>query len=100
MAMVEDTSVFFSTAEFADTATLNGVGVTGIFDNGYEHGGAGLSGMSSSQPAFTLPASSVPAGLVGKAFVVLTGIGVGNYQVVESQPDGTGMVVLLLERAA
>jgi hypothetical protein len=100
MAMAEDTSVFLSTAEFADTATLNGAGVTGIFDNGYDHAAAGLSGMSSSQPAFTLPASSVPAGSVGKALVVSTGIGAGNYQVVESQPDGTGMVVLLLERAA
>jgi hypothetical protein len=98
MAMVEDTSVFFSTAEFADNATLNGVAVAGIFDNGYDHAGVGLAGMSSSQPMFTLPASSVPAGSVGKALVVLTGVGIGAYQVVESQPDGTGMVILLLER--
>lgn len=100
MSMVEDTSVFFSTAEFADTATLNGVGVTGIFDNGYEHAGAGLSGMSSSAPLFMLASGLVPAGSVGKAFVVLTGIGAGNYKVVEAQPDGTGLTVLLLERAA
>lgn len=100
MAMVEDHTAFFSTAEFADPATLNGVGVTGIFDNGYESAGAGLSGMSSSQPAFTLPASSVPAGSVGKTLAVSTGVGVGNYKVVEVQPDGTGLTVLLLERAA
>ena len=100
MAMVEDTSTFFSTAEFADTATLNGAGVSGIFDNGYDHAGAGLSGMSSSQPVFTLPASSVPVGVVGKALVVATGLGIGSYKVVESQPDGTGIVVLWLEREA
>lgn len=100
MAMVEDFTTFFSTAEFADNATLNGAGVSGIFDNGYDQASAGLSGMSSSQPMFTLPASSVPAGVVGKALAVLTGVGVGNYQVVESHPDGTGMTILFLERTA
>lgn len=100
MAMVEDHTAFFSTAEFADPATLNGVGVTGIFDNGYESAGVGISGMSSGQPAFTLPASSVPAGSVGKTLAVSTGVGVGNFKVVEVQPDGTGLAVLLLERAA
>lgn len=100
MAMTEDTTAFFSTAEFADTATLDGAAVVGIFDRAYEQGAIGISGMASGQPVFTLPASSVPAAVVGKALVIAAGLGAGSYLVAESQPDGTGLTVLVLERTA
>lgn len=89
MAMTEDLSAFFSPAEFATAATLGGVAVTGIFDNGYmqdPYGG------SASQPVFTLATSAAPSNSVGSALVV----GSTTYTVAEMMPDGTGITVLRL----
>lgn len=87
--MIEDLSAFFSASEFASTATLGGVAVTGIFDNGYaqdEFGGSG------SHPIFTLPTTAAPSNSVGAALVV----GSTTYTVAEMMPDGTGVTVLRL----
>ncbi len=92
----EDLSAFFSTAEFATAATLNGVAVAGIFDAPLALGGVGEYGMASTQPAYTLPSVSVPANPVGLALV----IGATSYVVAAHEPDGTGVSRLLLERAA
>lgn len=97
--MLEDTAAFFNTAEFADTATLNSVAVRGIFDNDYGNASVGSAGMASSLPAFTLPSADVPAAPVGKTLVVTSGWGAGSFKVAESHPDGTGITLLLLERA-
>lgn len=91
MAFTEDLAPFFSTAEFAHSATLDGVAVTGIFDADYalqDVGGA----VAASGPVFTLPSASVPASVVGKAFVHAT----ITYKVVETLPDGTGVTTLRL----
>ena len=90
---VENTAAYFS--DFGQTATVGGVSVSGIFDNGYALGGVGAIGMASSQPTFTLATASVPASPVGTA-VVVSG---GNYLVGAHEPDGTGMSRLLLEAA-
>lgn len=95
MPFAEDMSPFFNTAEFASDASLAGLPVRGIFDKDYEGGDVGLSGMASTQPGFTLASASVPAGVTG---LVLVHAGV-SYTVVEHQPDGTGVSVLILERA-
>jgi hypothetical protein len=78
------------------STTLGGSEVQGIFDNEYDLAGVGLSGMSSSAPAFRLASHLVPANPVGLPLV----IGVSNYAVVEHLPDGSGLSVLLLERTA
>ena len=91
----EDLSAFFSTAEFATAATLNGVAVAGIFDTPLALGVVGEYGMASTQPAYTLPSVSVPANPVGLALV----IGATSYVVAAHEPDGTGVSRLLLERA-
>lgn len=96
MAFAEDLTAFFSTEEFAVSATVAGVAVRGIFDNAYELAHAGLAGMAGSVPSFTLATSAVPANPVGAALVV----GGATYTVVDHQPDGTGVSLLLLERAA
>lgn len=75
---------------------LNGVSVSGIFDQAYDQAGIGLSGMSSSRPVFSVLSSLVSSNVVGMPFV----LNLTSYKVVESQPDGTGMTVLFLERAA
>ena len=85
----EDLSAFFSVAEHASPATLNGVAVQGIFENAYaqqEFGGA------ASAPVFTLPTASVPTPVVGLSLAV----GGKTYQVVETMPDGTGITTLRL----
>lgn len=91
MAMLEDLSVFFSTSEFASTATLGGVAVTGIFDNGYDEQSLAM-GIAGTSPVFTLPSASVPTPVVGLPLVINS----VTYKVVESMPDGTGITRLQL----
>lgn len=95
MAFTEDLTAFFSTDEFASDATLGGVAVRGIFDKAYQLADVGGAGMTSTQPVFTLPSSSVPASVTGLPLV----IGGATYTVVLSEPDGTGVTQLLLEKA-
>jgi len=95
MAFVEDLSPFFSTAEFAVSATLGGVTVSVLFNNGYSAGSVGASGMASTAPTIMLPTAQVPASVVGLP-VVLESVA---YLVAEHQPDTNGISSLLLERA-
>lgn len=76
-------------------ATLNGVAVTGIFDNANALGSVGPYSMASTQPTLTLPTTSVPANPVGLSAVV----GAVTYLVAAHEPDGTGVSRLLLEAA-
>jgi hypothetical protein len=96
MAMNEDFTAFFSTAEFADQATLDGVPVTGILESGYEDATLEGFGVAGSSPRFTLPASCLPVRPEGLSLVVATGPGAGTYRVGRAMPDGTGMVTLRL----
>lgn len=97
----EDLSVIFNASEFATAATLNGVAVTGIFDNASAAtllgamGGRGvsLSGMAGTHPTLTLPTASVPANPVGAAVVIAS----VNYLIAAHEPDGTGVSTLELE---
>lgn len=92
----EDVSTYFDTTTgFAQTATLAGQSVAGIFDNPATLGALGQVGLASSQPVLTLPTSSVPADPVGVTVVV----GAVNYLVAVHEPDGTGVSRLLLELA-
>lgn len=95
MPFAESFAPFFSVSDFATSATLNGVAVSGIFDAAYALAGAGTLGMADTRPSFTLPTASVPASPAGKTLV----IGAASYVVAEHQPDGTGVSLLLLEAA-
>lgn len=93
--MIEDLIAPFL-ADFAATScTVGGVAVRAIFDSDYSLGGAGLSGMSSSQPTLTLATASIAADPVGLA-VLVNG---ASYLVAAHEPDGTGLSLLRLERA-
>lgn len=96
MAFTEDMTVFFNTDEFAVQVTLDGVAVTGIFEAPWQLGAVGDAGMMASAPAIRLPTASVPASPVGKNLVH----GAVTYTVAEHRPDGTGVSLLLLERAS
>lgn len=91
----EDLSAFFNPGEFSVPCTLpGGVVVQVVFDDvGGNFLGAGL--MEASQPA-VLGRSADLAGLAHGAEVRVQAV---DWTVVQSQPDGTGLTRLQLERA-
>lgn len=92
MAFAEPLDAFF--ADFGVTGTLaGGAAVTGIFDRDYM---ASLGGqVSATGPAFGVKTSDVAAR--GIAFGTAITIGGTAYTVRDTQPDGTGVTLLLLE---
>lgn len=90
MPFTEDLTPFFSVAEFASSATLDGVSVAGIFDNQY----IDALGVATRQPMFTLPTADAAAATTSSELVV-EGV---PYRVRSVEPDGTGVTVLMLER--
>lgn len=93
---VEDLSAFFNPAEFADSATLAGVDVVGLFDRTYVVDASGF-GSSATRPAFMLAASDVPVAFAG---LPLAHDGI-DYLVNGIDPHGSdrSVSVLLLELA-
>jgi hypothetical protein len=91
MAFTEDLAEFLSTDDFAVAATYNGATtVNGIFDNDYINDSA----MESSRPRFVCKQSDVPAVAHGDTLVVSA----VTYHVASVEPDGTGLVTLVLEK--
>lgn len=99
MAFAENLDLFFG--EFADDATLDGQAVRVIFDEpggGQVYGEAG--GAVNLEPQVQVATASVPADPYGKALVIATGRGAGSWTAREHLPDGTGLSLLLLTKAA
>lgn len=95
MPMVEDMAVFFNAAEFAGTATLEGVPVQGILDQPYAQV---LDGIATTEPMFTLPTAAAAAAEAAQG--QLLELGDTTYRVRSVQADGTGphgVTVLSLE---
>lgn len=91
MAFAEDLSVFFAEADFAVAATLNGVAVSGIFDEAYhEPLGSIMEGRS---PQFVCAAAAAPSAAHGQTLA----IGARTFKVCGVEPDGTGVVLLRLQ---
>lgn len=93
--LVEDFSAFINTADFAQIVQINSVNTAAIFDNQSAIGAAGDYGIQTSAPGLTLATSDVPANPVG-LFVVVASV---NYVIAAHAPDGTGVSVLVLEKA-
>lgn len=93
MAFAEDLAPFFSTSDFAVSALYNGATtVNGILDLAYlEPLGNAVEG---SAPVFTCAAADVPVVAQGDTLA----IGAATYKVRGVEPDGTGIVVLRLEK--
>jgi S-adenosylmethionine/arginine decarboxylase-like enzyme len=91
MPFAEDLAPFFNVADFADAATLDGVAVSGIFDNGYEE----AFGMTTHEARYTMASSEAASATNASVLVVRS----TSYRVRVPQPDGTGVTVLLLERS-
>lgn len=93
----EDVSTYFDTTTgFAQTATLAGQSVAGIFDNPATLGAVGPFGIASTQPTLLLPTAQAGADPVGATCVV----GGTSYTVVAHEPDGTGISRLVLGASA
>ena len=86
----EDLSTFFSTQEFAQSATLGGVAVAGILDLAPAVSFDTLAGTA---PTFVLPSASVTADPRGLVLIV----GSSNFWVRDFSADGTGVTTLQLE---
>ena len=94
MPFAEDLAPFFQSNEFASDATLGGVAVRGIFDNGYQAFAVGPD-VFATGPVFLMPSSSVPPNVTQLTLVV----GAESWGVVEVEPDGTGVTLLRLRKA-
>lgn len=74
------------------------VTVRGVYDAAYVKVDVGHAGVSSSGPAVFLRLSELPSNPSDDAAAKVTRAGV-DYKVRESEPDGQGGVLLLLQRA-
>lgn len=93
--MIEDLDDFLDPDEFAVVALWKGSGrVIGIFDNEYALLPLGLPGVESNQPQFLCKAADVPGVMHGQSLDVND----TAYIIRGVQPDGTGMVRLIIER--
>lgn len=90
----EDLTLFLSVDDFADTATLDGEGVDGIFDADY----VDALNVENSGPAFTLQTTDAQDSAHGSTLIITSGRGLGTWKVRGIKPDGTGITVLKLEK--
>jgi hypothetical protein len=74
--------------------TVAGQSVQAVFDNGFSLGSVGI-GMAGTQPTLRMLTADLPADPVGQTAVV----GAVNYLIAAHEPDGTGLSLLMLERA-
>lgn len=97
MPFAEDMSVFFDSKEFATDALLDGVGVSGIFRNGY----VDAEGISTTGPAYKLESAAAECTEPDRSKLVVGGLVDGTiYDVVDVRPSGAGTTVLVLRKAA
>jgi len=97
MAFTEDLGEFFDTSQgFAVAATWNGsTTIEGIFDNEYFEDPTGRgAGGESSQPSFICIEDDVEGAAHGDTLEVEAVV----YTVVGVQPDGAGLVKLVLQK--
>lgn len=93
MPLVEDLSSFFAVDEHGTSVLIDAEEVIGILNAGYHE----ISGMASTQPTFLCAEADVAD--VEPDVSELVG-GVVTYTVRSVEPDGSGIALLRLERAA
>lgn len=94
MAFLEDLTPFFSTAEFADLATIGGADVRVIFEQPYADPFGPV--VDSTQPQCWAPSASVQHAHQGTPVLV----GGSAYTVERIEPDGTGISRITLYPSA
>jgi len=89
----EDLSEFLDeTHGFAVSATIGASSVSGIFDNAYFGADLGVD-VAGSQPRFMCKVADLPSITVGTTTAEIESV---TYTIVDDQPDGHGMTVLIL----
>lgn len=73
-----------------------GAEIDGIFRNAPATVDVGI-GMTSSAPSLTVDTANVPADPVGRTVQIANGT---TYRIAAQEPDGTGLTVLILEKAS
>ncbi|MCF6147274.1 MAG: hypothetical protein E3K37_01300 [Candidatus Kuenenia sp.] len=87
-----DLDTFLDTDDFGTAITYGGNTIYGIFDSAYES----ADGVESSGPQVVVKSSDVPVIAHGAAMVIAG----TTYYVINAQPDGTGISVILLSKDA
>lgn len=99
--IAEDRAAFVNVDEFGTLASYTPSGgpavddLAGIFDDPHLAVQLGEATTSDSRPTFTLPSENLPPGAAGDAGDTLT-IDATVYDVVDLEPDGTGMTRIIL----
>lgn len=94
MAFAEDFTPYF--ADFGVAGSLAGVPVRVIFDAPAQNAYGAAGGIYGLQPQVQIATASVPGNVEGQLLVLAS----GDYTVREHIPDGTGLSLLVLSRAA
>jgi len=87
---IENLSEFLDPNEMADNAVIGDFTVVGIFDSQYVE----VQGMEGMRPIFTCEKSKLPEIKHGDAVI----IGSATHHIAGMQPDGTGLISLILEK--
>ncbi|WP_116134338.1 hypothetical protein [Tropicimonas sp. IMCC34043] len=95
-----DVGVFFDPADFGEIATaiLEGLADPVEFVGIYSESHALALGVGTTAPVFTIDANPL-AGRTPRPGEALTLVDHGAFTVAEAQPDGSGLIRLILERA-
>jgi hypothetical protein len=91
----DDRATFLEPDEHGETVVIGSGNVDGIFDNAYLSVDAAQAGIVGTKPAFICQAADVSAITIGTSTLVRLGT---TYKIVNQEPDGAGMTVLILER--
>lgn len=89
MPMTEDFSAFLDESEHATTAVYKTLDVLGIFEDQYVE----VNGVETLKPTFFTDAVSLPEIVRGNPMLIDN----VEYKVAAKQPDGTGMILIILE---
>ena len=90
LEFTEDLSPFFTVGEFIEAATIAGVSVSVLFDEGYQE----ADDIEGTAPQVTCQTANLPAALGYGSSVAVSG---KVYTIAEIQPDESGITVLILE---
>lgn len=91
----EDRAVFFDVAEHAVEATYDGGTIKGIFQAAFlPIDVGGYQQIEGTAPRFTCAEADVPAADHGKTLTI-DGV---TYRITGTEPDGTGLVTLILQK--
>lgn len=91
MTITLDPAELLDTDDFAVAATIGASTVNGIFDRPY---GETFDLVAGSKPTFLCAESDLPSLTLGTSTAVING---DTWLIVERQPDGHGLVTLVLE---